>query len=157
MLAGDHVYRMDYAEMVAVHRPVVRPVTVAALRVRRDEARAFGVLDTDAPCHVFQFHEKLQEPLAMWGDASRSLASMGIYVLDLPWLRAQLGPEEPSDFGNDLLPGAVIAGDVAVYCFGDAGETPYWRDVGTPGALEAARADIISGRAPFGLPDYPAA
>lgn len=156
VLAGDHIYRMDYREMVAAHRRVGRPVTVAALPVLREEARGFGVLETDGPCHVLRFLEKPAAPPAMWGDPARALASMGIYVFDWPWLRARLGPEGPVDFGNDLLPGAVEAEDVAVFCFGGAGATPYWRDVGTPGALDAARADVLTGRAPFGLPEFPA-
>lgn len=156
VLAGDQIYRMDYREMVAAHRRVGRPVTVAALPVLREEARGFGVLETDGPCHVLRFVEKPDDPPQMWGDPARALASMGIYVFDWAWLRDRLGPDGPVDFGNDLLPEAVQAGDVAVFCLGGPGEVPYWRDVGTPGALDAARADVLSGRAPFGLPAFPA-
>lgn len=164
VLAGDHIYDMDYRKMIAAHRSVGLPVTVAALPVQRSYASDFGVFETEGPCHARRFLEKPVEPPAMHGDPDRALISMGIYVFDWRWLRQLLrcnSPEDamrPLDFGHDVLPAAVTRGEVSVYCFmkPTPGPAPYWRDVGTLGALEAARADFSADVPPFDLPVFPA-
>lgn len=164
VLAADHVYDMDYREMLAAHRRMGLPVTVAALPVARDEARSFGVFETEGPSTVRRFLEKPADPPAMFGRADRALISMGIYVFDWAWLREELGcgatpvTDPPLDFGYDLLPGAVARGAVGVFRFVvlDAEAPPYWRDVGTVQAMEAARADLSRKNPPIALPDYPA-
>lgn len=164
VLAGDHVYDMDYRKMIAAHRAVGLPVTVAALPVPRTEASGFGVFETEGHCHVRRFLEKPADPPAMYGDGNRALVSMGIYVFDWFWLRQVLGCDRPGDatlpldFGHDILPAAVTRGEVSLYCFMDTatGPAPYWRDVGTLRTLEHARADFFADTPPFGLPQFPA-
>jgi glucose-1-phosphate adenylyltransferase len=160
VLAADHIYRMNYRDMIAAHRRIGAPVTVGAIPVPRDEARSFGVFETDGPCHARHFFEKPLEPPPMFGSPDNALASMGIYVFNWAWLRSRLCNEgqPPLDFGNDILPGAVDRGEVAVYCFTNHGSTnaPYWRDVGTIAALDAARADFDGADPPFVLPALPA-
>lgn len=165
VLAADHIYAMDYRELVAAHRAVGLPVTVAALPVAREAARSFGVFETRGPCHAMRFLEKPDDPPAMFGNPDRALISMGIYVFDWAWLRDVIGPDAtgsdqaPLDFGNDLLPRAVERGEVGVFCFSTPGveEPPYWRDVGTVSALTAARADLAGNNPPIPLPTYPIA
>lgn len=164
VLSADHIYAMDYREMVAVHRSVGLPVTVAALPVDRNAARSFGVFETQGPCHAVRFLEKPDQPPAMFGNPDRALISMGIYIFDWAWLRETMGcgatavSDPPADFGHDLLPKAVERGEVGVYCFSTPGldETPYWRDVGTVSALVEARADLSGHKPPIPLPVFPA-
>jgi glucose-1-phosphate adenylyltransferase len=163
VLAGDHVYDMDYRKMITAHRAVGLPVTVATLPVPRSEASDFGVFETEGPCHARRFLEKPTEPPAMYEDPDRALISMGIYVFDWLWLRQVLGCDSPDnakrplDFGHDVLPAAVTRGEVSVYCFMEpaAGLAPYWRDVGTLSALEHTRADFSAETRPFDLPVFP--
>ncbi len=163
VLAADHIYAMDYRDMIAVHRAVGLPVTVAALPVARETARSFGVFETNGPCHAVRFLEKPDDPPAMFGDPDRALVSMGIYMFDWAWLREMIKPDASQagrgslDFGNDLLPTAVMRGEVGVFCFRTPGlnEPPYWRDVGTLSALTAARADLTGSNPPIPLPTFP--
>lgn len=164
VLAADHIYEMDYRQMVAAHRSVGLPVTVAALPVARDAARSFGVFETRGPCHALRFVEKPDDPPAMFGHPDRSLISMGIYLFDWAWLREAVGcgavvfNDPPMDFGHDILPQAVERGEVNVFCFGTpvADAAPYWRDVGTVSALTDARADLTGSNPSIPLPAYPA-
>jgi glucose-1-phosphate adenylyltransferase len=155
VLAGDHIYDMNYQEMLAAHRREGLPVTVATLPVPLDEARGFGVFQTDGPCRARHFVEKPLHPPAMYGRPDRALASMGIYVFDWDWLRPILSHPGMDDFGMDILPGAVDRGEVGVWCFARGDEPGYWRDVGTPAALDAARADLKRPDRPIGLPRFP--
>lgn len=165
VLAADHIYDMDYREMLAAHRAMGLPVTVATLPVAREEARSFGVFETRGPCHALRFLEKPDDPPPMYGHPDRAMISMGIYVFDWAWLREALGcgarplAVPPLDFGHDLLPFAVERGEVGVHCFArkDSSEPPYWRDVGTTKALAEARADFARKAAPFALPRFPSA
>lgn len=163
VVAGDHVYDMDYRKMITAHRSVGLPVTVAALPVPRSDASGFGVFKTEGPCHARQFWEKPVDPPAMHGYPDLALISMGIYVFDWLWLRHVLGcdsledAKRPLDFGHDVLPAAVVRGEVSVYCFMEPalGPTPYWRDVGTLDALKNARNDFSMETRPFDLPVFP--
>lgn len=165
VLAADHVYAMDYRDMIAEHRAVGLPVTVAVLPVARETARSFGVFETNGPCHAVRFLEKPDDPPPMFGDPGRSLISMGIYMFDWAWLREMIRSDtSPAsqlslDFGKDLLPTAVSRGEVGVFCFRTPGmvEPPYWRDVGTISALTAARADLTGSNPPIPLPTFPSA
>lgn len=163
VVAGDHVYDMDYRKMITAHRSVGLPVTVAALPVPRSDASGFGVFETEGPCHARQFWEKPVDPPAMHGYPDRALISMGIYVFDWLWLRQVLGcdrledAKRPLDFGHDVLPAAVVRGEVSVYCLMEPalGPIPYWRDVGTLDALKNARTDFSTETRPFDLPVFP--
>jgi len=158
VLSADHVYQMDYREMVTSHRQSGKAMTVASLPVPLSQATGFGVFEVEGACHAKRFVEKPKKPPAMAEAPDRALASMGIYVAQWSWLRKILNaPSMPMDFGNDVLPKAVDVGDVGVFCFSDPNphKTPYWRDVGTVDALESARRDFESPQPPFSLPILP--
>lgn len=158
VLSADHVYQMDYRDLLTSHRATGKPMTVASLPVPLSEATGFGVFEVEGACHAKRFVEKPKKPPAMAEDPDRALASMGIYVAQWNWLRTILNATPmPMDFGNDVLPRAVEVGDVGVFCFADPNpkKTPYWRDVGTVDALENARRDFETPKRPFNLPILP--
>lgn len=146
IIAADHVYSTDYARMLMAHHASGRPVTVAVDRAPLDQARAFGVMATDANGMVIEFVEKPAHPKPMPGDPAMALVSMGIYALDWQWLRAALltgfgTPAAALDFGHDILPRAVMRGEVYAYDVVAHEEGFFWRDVGT---LEALRETCIA-------------
>ncbi len=158
VLSADHVYQMDYRELVTSHRKSGKPMTVASLPVPLSEATGFGVFEVEGACHAKRFVEKPKKPPAMAEAPDRALASMGIYVAQWSWLRRILNASPlPLDFGIDVLPKAVELGEVGVFCFADPNpkKTPYWRDVGTVDALENARRDFETEKRPFSLPILP--
>lgn len=143
VLAGDHVYAMDYAPMVAAHRAAGAEVTVATLAVPLAAARDFGVIATGDGGRITGFAEKPKSPVAQPGHPGHALASMGIYVASWPWLRALLrGDAGLADLGHDVMPLAAAAGQAVAYAMppGENGEPPYWRDVGT---LDAYRQAVL--------------
>jgi glucose-1-phosphate adenylyltransferase len=122
------------------------------------DASGFGVLDVEGACHAKHFVEKPSNPPRMAEMPDHALASMGIYVTRWQWLRRILHASPmPMDFGHDILPKAVDAGEVGVYCFSHPNPsiTPYWRDVGTVDALESARRGFEIAQRPFSLPVLP--
>jgi glucose-1-phosphate adenylyltransferase len=158
VLSADQVYQMDYRDLVGSHRATGKPMTVASLPVPLSVASGFGVFDVEGACHAKLFVEKPSNPPRMAEMPDRALASMGIYVTRWPWLRRVLQEKpKPMDFGHDILPKAVDAGEVGVYCFSHPNPaiTPYWRDVGTVDALESARRDFETAQRPFSLPVLP--
>src|ERR1700722_8170661 len=137
ILAGDHVYKMNYRLLLEKHVATGADVTVACVPVPVDESAAFGVLGVDERQRVRSFIEKPQ-PSSLGLSGQRTvLASMGVYVFNTSYLDQQLkrdATEAPSahDFGRDILPRAVRDHRVAAYSFVDAdGQPGYWRDVGT--------------------------
>ena len=152
ILAGDHVYKMDYGEMLAYHSANGADMTVACFEVPQEEASAFGVMTVDAQGRVTDFHEKPQEPSAIPGKPGRTLASMGIYIFNAHFLYEQLirdADERHSthDFGHDLIPYLVsryrvFAHPFAASCVGESGTQPYWRDVGTVDAYWEANMEL---------------
>ncbi|WP_353474302.1 sugar phosphate nucleotidyltransferase [Salipiger sp. H15] len=155
ILSGDHVLDIDLEAFLRHHRSHARPVTVAATAVPLAEAGGFGIFELDAEGEVKGFAEKPMRPAPMPGDAGRALASTGIYVFDWIWLKQALR-EEPCrlDFGNDILPGAVRDGELAVYRLPDGpdGQGAYWRDVGTLDAYRLAQLDFAQPETPVALP-----
>jgi glucose-1-phosphate adenylyltransferase len=139
VLAGDHVYKMDYGQMLAFHVARRAQVTVGCLEVSVDEAREFGVMAVDPTQRVIGFDEKPAQPRSMPGKPGIALASMGIYVFDarflLELLRRDAGVNESShDFGKDIIPNAIRDASVYAYPFRDLydpNKQGYWRDVGT--------------------------
>jgi len=140
ILSGDHIYRMDYAEMVKAHIQRQADVTIASLEVELDAARSFGVMAVDSDSRIVTFEEKQgqHEPLA--DNAELALVSMGVYVFSKQLLLAELcrdhdKPESSHDFGDDLLPSLVASGNAFAYRFGGqsgrVSSDRYWRDVGT--------------------------
>jgi glucose-1-phosphate adenylyltransferase len=163
VLAGDHVYQMDYRPMLDFHRAQRAAVTIGCIEVPATEADQFGVLSTDARGRVERFVEKPRvRDGARAGD--RVLASMGIYVFESDFLAGVLRDDAAAadsrhDFGGDIIPGLV--GREAVHAFrftgGADGRDAYWRDVGTPGAYWRAHLDLLEARPALRLddPDWP--
>lgn len=151
ILAGDHIYKMDYGKMVASHVARGADITVGCIPVPLEEAKAFGVMAVDKKERVVEFAEKPENPKSMHGDDSLALASMGIYVFTGKYLRdcliADAANENSSrDFGNDILPDAIINSNVFAYPFVNAntGDPDYWRDVGTIEAYWDANINLAS-------------
>ncbi len=153
ILAGDHIYKMDYANLIADHVAQGARCTVACIEVPLAEASAFGVMAIDQQRRIVSFDEKPQNPTPMPGRSDHALASMGIYVFDADYLYAALktdaGVEGSSrDFGKDLIPAIVAQGEAVAHPFGlscvkSSPKAPaYWRDVGTIDAYWAANLDL---------------
>ncbi|MBS0511696.1 MAG: glucose-1-phosphate adenylyltransferase [Proteobacteria bacterium] len=155
ILAGDHVYKMDYLIMLADHVASGRNVTVGCIEVTRSEASAFGVMAIDAQRHITGFIEKPADPPPMPGNPEMSLASMGIYVFTADYLYRLLeddarDPDSSHDFGKDIIPRAVAEHQAQAHPFSMSAiatppfSGPYWRDVGTVDAYWAANLDLAS-------------
>ncbi|MDQ4147809.1 MAG: glucose-1-phosphate adenylyltransferase [Pseudomonadota bacterium] len=150
ILAGDHVYKMDYGPMIAAHVESGANLTVGCIEVPVDMASAFGVMRIDAEGKVLEFLEKPEDPASSSGPEGTVLASMGIYVANIDFLTEQLtrdANDERSthDFGKDLIPALLQDYRVFVYPFRDAvsGRQAYWRDVGTIDAFWMANLELI--------------
>ncbi|QFU08415.1 Glucose-1-phosphate adenylyltransferase [Rhodobacteraceae bacterium THAF1] len=156
VLAADHVYRMDYTDMIADHRRSEADVTVAVDLVPQAEATAFGVLDTDRTRRITRFLEKPARPPEAPNAPGQSLASMGLYVFKWETLRALLiDHPDGLDFGHDILPEMILEGRAFAHTPADLAPF-YWRDVGTLDALRHAALDFMGPDAPFPLPDQSA-
>ncbi|KQI70827.1 glucose-1-phosphate adenylyltransferase [Loktanella sp. 5RATIMAR09] len=154
ILAGDHIYKMDYEIMLRQHVESGADVTVGCLTVPRQEASAFGVMDTDKDGRITSFLEKPADPPGTPEDPDLALASMGIYVFDWKFLRDLLikdaeDPNSSNDFGNDLIPDIVKNGKAMAHRFDEScvrgeGAPAYWKDVGTVDAFWQAHIDLTS-------------
>ncbi|MDD4269887.1 MAG: glucose-1-phosphate adenylyltransferase [Pirellulales bacterium] len=152
ILAGDHIYKMNYQKLVDAHIANQADMTVGALRSSRQEAaRAFGVLQVDAESRVIGFEEKPADPKPIPGDAEHCLASMGIYVFRARFLFEELCRDATRrgsrhDFGGDVIPAIIDTNRVFAYPFMDENRKreAYWRDVGTLDAYYEANMDLVS-------------
>lgn len=151
ILAGDHIYQMDYGTMVAFHRQNKADLTIGALLVTKEEAKQFGVMQTDTSNRVIGFEEKLSDPKTIPGMPTHCLASMGIYVFQARFLYEQLledanSQDSKHDFGHDIIPSIIHSHQVLAFPFhsrtGNA--KAYWRDVGTLDAYYAANMDLVA-------------
>ena len=152
VLAGDHIYKMDYGRMLAYHAERQADLTVGCVEVDVDQARAFGVMSVNDEDRVMAFDEKPQTPTAIPGKPGIALASMGIYVFNTHFLYEQLirdsdEPHSTHDFGKDLIPYLVPRYRVYAHRFGDSCVSnddgpPYWRDVGTVDAYWEANIEL---------------
>jgi glucose-1-phosphate adenylyltransferase len=153
ILAGDHVYKMDYEPMLAQHVDTGADVTVGCVEVFRRDASSFGVVKADASSRIVDFLEKPADPPGMPGAPDRAFASMGIYVFRTQFLievlRADSGnPQSRHDFGKDIIPMLVRTGKAVAHPFSqscvraDDSAEPYWRDVGTIDAFWEANIDL---------------
>lgn len=156
ILAGDHVYTMDYRSMIQFHIENEADVTIGAYRVPVAEAAGqFGVIEVDEDQRVKGFQEKPQHPTPIPGDPTHTLASMGIYVFSTSFLLNTLRenasrPGGGHDFGNDILPAIYPTKRVFSYAFrAPDGTPPYWRDVGTLDAYFEAHQDLLLPDSPF--------
>jgi glucose-1-phosphate adenylyltransferase len=153
VLAGDHIYKMDYANLIADHVAQGAPCTVACIEVPVAEASAFGVMAVDAQRRIVRFDEKPAHPASMPGRPDMALASMGIYLFNADYLYEALKADAAAhgssrDFGRDLIPAIVGRGEAVAHPFGlscvkSSPDAPaYWRDVGTIDAYWAANLDL---------------
>jgi glucose-1-phosphate adenylyltransferase len=154
VLAGDHVYKMDYRKLLAEHVARRAELSIACLEVPLEQAKGLGVMTVDRSGSVTAFHEKPQQPVPIPGRADVALASMGVYAFDADFLYAQLARDADDagsghDFGRDLIPwlvangGHVFAHRFAESCVNVANGKPYWRDVGTVDAYWEANLDLV--------------
>ena len=155
VLAGDHIYKMDYSLMLMDHVEQGVGCTVGCIEVPRLEASGFGVMAVDVQRRITSFVEKPADPPPMPGHDDRSLASMGIYVFNAEYLYRVLAedlanPASSHDFGKDVIPRVVSEGQALAHPFGMScisnpnGAQPYWRDVGTIDAFWEANLDLAS-------------
>lgn len=152
ILAGDHIYKMDYGKMLAFHVTSKADMTVGCFEVPVSEASAFGVMAVDGEDRVLDFVEKPADPPHIPGKPDRALVSMGIYVFNTRFLYEQLSrdaddPDSAHDFGHDIIPYLVKRYRVYAHhfedsCVGMGGKLAYWRDVGTVDAYWEANMEL---------------
>jgi len=151
ILSGDHIYTMDYREMIRNHLETNADATIGCLPVNLDEAREFGVMSINKHRRVTRFNEKPESPEAMPGDPARALASTGIYIFKTDFLLEQLcqdatNSDSSRDFGKNIIPSIINTHRVQAFPFEDSrtGKAIYWRDVGTLDAYFEANMDLIA-------------
>jgi len=153
VLAGDHIYKMDFEPMLQQHVEQAADVTVACIEVAKKDASGFGVMQVDASDRILEFVEKSSEPPTMPGKPDRCLASMGIYVFETDFLADELrrdaaDPDSSHDFGKDIIPRLVKGAKAVAHPFerscvrATSEASPYWRDVGTIDSYFAANIDL---------------
>ena len=147
ILSGDHIYKMDYADMVDLHKKTGAACTISVLEVTMDEAKRFGIMNVDENDQIYEFEEKPPQPKS-------NLASMGIYVFSWQKLRRYLiddeaDPKSSNDFGKNIIPNMLAAGEkLMAYRFHG-----YWKDVGTIESLWEAHMDLLGEKPVFNLAD----
>ncbi len=147
ILSGDHIYKMDYSDMLDHHKKTGADCTIAVLEVTMDEAKRFGIMNVDANDQIYEFEEKPPVPKS-------NLASMGIYIFTYQKLRQYLiddeaDPNSSNDFGKNIIPNMLNAGEkMMVYRF-----SGYWKDVGTIDSLWDANMDMLSSNSGIDLYD----
>ena len=152
ILAGDHIYKMDYGKMLATHVRNNADMTVACINVPLEDAKGFGVLAVDETDRVVEFAEKPANPKPMPDDPTKAFASMGIYVFNAKFLYEQLirdagEPKSNHDFGGDIIPYIIKKYKVQAHrftdsCVGAQNGNYYWRDVGTIDAYWEANMEL---------------
>ena len=150
ILAGDHIYKMDYGPMLAYHVEHKADVTIGCVEVPKERAREFGVLTLNERDEVIDLVEKSQEPKTLPGRDDTSLASMGIYVFSTEFLYRQLAEDAQQknsqhDFARDILPRLLGQHRILAYPFHDVQTKAqnYWRDVGTVDAFWEANMELV--------------
>ena len=150
VLAGDHVYKMDYGPMIALHRETGADITVGGVQVPLEQADQFGVMTLDRKNRVIRFDEKPSDPSPMPGRKGVALASMGIYVFGTDFLREQLLADAADDasahdFGRNVIPRAMHSHRVFAYPFEHVKTKAqrYWRDAGTVDAYYEANLELV--------------
>ena len=147
ILSGDHIYKMDYAEMIEAHKKTGAACTIAVFDVPLEEASRFGIMTTDESMRITEFAEKPKEPKS-------TKASMGVYVFSRDKLAAYLEADEKTenssnDFGKNIIPAMLNAGE-KLYAFRFEG---YWKDVGTIDSLWESNMDLLGERPVLNLKD----
>jgi glucose-1-phosphate adenylyltransferase len=160
ILAGDHIYKMDYGPMIAFHTENNADITVGVIQVPLHEATGFGVMTLDKEHRVIRFDEKPVNPQPVPGNPEAAMASMGIYVFNRDFLIKTLeadaaDPESDHDFGKNIIPDSIRDCQVFAYPFHDVKTRAqsYWRDVGTIDAYYRANLELIYVRPELNLYD----
>jgi len=150
ILAGDHIYKMNYHSMIQYHKDMQADLTIGALRVSSEEAKEFGVMQIDSDQRIVGFQEKPANPRPIPNDPGHALASMGIYVFNTRFLFEQLchdanDPKSHHDFGKNIIPSIIDRHRVYAFPFRDENRKrdAYWRDVGTLDAFYEANMDLV--------------
>lgn len=161
VLGGDHIYKMDYGNMLGHHVSHGADITVGCMPVPMANASQFGVMAVDSDMRVTQFEEKSATPQSIPGDPTRALASMGIYVFNTDYLLQRLAEDAEAagtshDFGRDIIPRAVEDDRVYGYAFHDplSGGAGYWRDVGTVDSYWQANLELLDIEPELNLYDH---
>jgi len=151
ILAGDHIYKMDYGLMLADHVERQADLTIGCMEVSLEEAKSFGVMGIDGDKRIREFVEKPSNPPSMPGQPDQALASMGIYIFNTKFLFEQLikdadMPGSSRDFGKDIIPRVIKDYRVYAYPFRDAqsGVQAYWRDVGEVDSYWSANMELVN-------------
>jgi glucose-1-phosphate adenylyltransferase len=163
VLAGDHVYKMDYSKMLRAHQERGAAVTIATIEMPRTESRRFGILQVDEAERVIGFQEKPENPILIPGSPELGLASMGIYIFNIEFLvralEADAARPTTHDFGKDIIPALIKEAPVYSYRFYDENKkaAKYWRDIGTIDAYFDANMDLVQVNPEFNLydPEWP--
>ena len=160
VLAGDHIYTMDYSAMLEAHVRCGAKVTIGCVEMPRETVGNFGVVIADENGKITNFLEKPREPERLFPDCEQLLVSMGIYVFSTDYLIQALErdaslEESTHDFGRDVLPRATAERCAHAYSFKDrkTGQPGYWRDVGTLDAYWLAHMELLSHQPPISLDD----
>lgn len=159
ILSGDHIYKMDYSDMLEFHLSKEATGTVATIKVNKKESSSFGILEVDSSSRIIGFQEKPADPATIPGDPEHCFASMGIYFFNtgdiINELKADAGKSSAHDFGKNILPEMMKSGKLYAYDFKDENkkEAKYWRDLGTIDAYWQANMDLVSVDPQFNLYD----
>jgi glucose-1-phosphate adenylyltransferase len=159
ILAGDHIYKMNYMEMFHWLIAKGADVVVGAIDIPIEEARRFGVMSVDEDFRVLEFNEKPQKPTPIPGDPTKVFGSMGIYLFRAKSLREELAADAqedtPHDFGRNIIPRMIGAHKVFAFKFQDANkkDVKYWRDIGTLDAYWESNLDLVAVDPLFNLYD----
>lgn len=158
ILAGDHVYKMDYKLMLDAHRSSGSDLTIGVVRAPKDEANGLGVIEADANHNVTGFAEKPLDPKTIPGDSENIYGSMGIYIFDRKVLEEELGEDAKKDtahdFGKNIIPQMIAKSNrkILAYNFMEANNRDvYWRDVGTLDAYYESNMDLVQVSPQFNL------
>jgi glucose-1-phosphate adenylyltransferase len=160
ILAGDHIYKMNYYSMIDVHREQNADLTVGVVEIDKTKSKHLGVVETDAAGRVTGFHEKPTNPKTIPGKPDKIYGSMGIYVFNQSVLMQELledakNSKSSHDFGKDIIPQMLKKGMKIVaynFCNKDKGQE-YWRDIGTIDAYYEANMELIQVNPTFNLYD----
>lgn len=159
ILSGDHIYKMNYSEMLEFHLEKDAIGTIAAIEMDKGKASAFGVMEVDEEWRIIGFEEKPREPKTIPGNPKQSLVSMGIYIFNtheiVDELKMDAIKETAHDFGKNIIPDMMKKGRLVAYNFKDENkkEAKYWRDIGTIDAYWEANMDLVSVDPLFNLYD----
>ncbi len=160
VLSGDHIYRMDYRQLLGFHGEHDASMTLAAAVVPRQGAEEFGILEVDESWKVIGFQEKPQNPKTIPGDPDHCLVNMGVYIFDTDSLVHELSVDARNagskhDFGKNIIPALVERGQVYAYPFRhpETHQSLYWRDIGTLDSYYETTMELVSRKPRFDLYD----